>query len=72
MRGKGGQTPSRQKRAPNSAALSRVSRNLKGAVAEECARVLQEMQFGMSRAEALRALAGRTDIPELRAFALRH
>jgi tight adherence protein C len=50
------------------AALSRVARNTTGAVAAECARVLQEMQFGMSRAEALRALGNRTNVPELRAF----
>jgi tight adherence protein C len=50
------------------AALARVARNLDGPVAEECARVLQEMQFGMSRTEALRALVGRTDVVELRTF----
>ena len=50
------------------AALGRVARNLDGPVAEECARVLQEMQFGMSRTEALRALVGRTDVVELRTF----
>jgi tight adherence protein C len=50
------------------AALGRVARNLDGPVAEECARVLQEMQFGMSRTEALRALVARTDVAELRAF----
>lgn len=50
------------------AALSRVARNLHGPIAEECARVLQEMQFGMSRAEALRALVVRTNVPELRSF----
>jgi tight adherence protein C len=49
-------------------ALARVARNTTGAVAAECARVLQEMQFGMSRAEALRALGSRTNVPELRAF----
>jgi tight adherence protein C len=50
------------------AALGRVARNLSGAVAEECARVLQEMQFGMSRTEALRSLVARTDVAELRSF----
>jgi tight adherence protein C len=50
------------------AALARVARNSEGAVAEECARVLQEMQFGKSRAEALRGLAERTSVPELRSF----
>lgn len=50
------------------AALSRVARNLEGAVASEFARVLQEMQFGKARAEALRAMVDRTDVPELRTF----
>jgi tight adherence protein C len=50
------------------AALGRVARDLKGPMASECARVLQEMQFGMSRTEALRALVNRTDLPELRTF----
>ena len=51
------------------AALGRVARNQAGPTAEECARVLQEMQFGKSRAEALRALSERTDVAELRSFA---
>lgn len=50
------------------AALARVARNLDGPMAEECARVLQEMQFGKSRTEALRALVDRTDVTELRTF----
>jgi tight adherence protein C len=50
------------------AALARVARNLEGPVAAECARVLQEMQFGKSRSEALRALVERTDVRELRTF----
>jgi tight adherence protein C len=50
------------------AALARVARNLEGPMAEECARVLQEMQFGLSRTEALRALANRTDVPEIKIF----
>jgi tight adherence protein C len=29
---------------------------------------MQEMQFGKSRSEALRALADRTDVPELKSF----
>lgn len=51
------------------AALGRVARTLPGPVAEEFARVLQEMQFGLSRAEALRAMSARTDVVELRTFA---
>ncbi|HTA01162.1 MAG TPA: type II secretion system F family protein [Streptosporangiaceae bacterium] len=50
------------------AALAQVARNLKGPLAAEFARVLQEMQIGKSRAEAMRALAERTSLPELRAF----
>jgi tight adherence protein C len=50
------------------AALGRVARNLEGPIAEETARVLQEMQFGMSRTEAMRALVSRTGVPELRSF----
>jgi tight adherence protein C len=50
------------------AALAQVARNLNGPLAEEFARVLQEMQIGKSRAEAMRALAERTSVPELRAF----
>jgi tight adherence protein C len=50
------------------AALVQVARNLRGPVAEELARVLQEMQIGKSRAEAMRAMAERSSVPELRAF----
>jgi tight adherence protein C len=51
------------------AALTQVTRNLRGPLAEEFARVLQEMQIGKSRAEAIRAMAERSNVPELRAFA---
>jgi tight adherence protein C len=50
------------------AALAQVARNTNGAVAAEFARVLQEMQIGKSRSEALRAMADRTTVPELRSF----
>jgi tight adherence protein C len=50
------------------AALVQVARNLNGPLAEELARVLQEMQIGKSRAEAMRAMAERSSVPELRAF----
>jgi tight adherence protein C len=50
------------------AALAHVARNLKGPLPAEFARVLQEMQIGKSRAEAMRALAERSSVPELRAF----
>jgi tight adherence protein C len=50
------------------AALAQVARNTSGPLAAELARALQEMQIGKSRTEALRALADRTTVPELRAF----
>jgi tight adherence protein C len=49
-------------------ALARVALNLDGPVALEFARVLQEMQFGKSRTEALRGMVDRTDVSELRTF----
>lgn len=49
-------------------ALSRVALTLEGPIAVECARVLQEMQFGMSRTQALRSLADRTKVAEIRTF----
>jgi tight adherence protein C len=51
------------------AALAQVARNTQGPLAEEFARGLQEMQIGLSRAQALRAVADRTTVSELRAFA---
>lgn len=50
------------------AALGRVAQTLNGTAAEEFARVIQEMQFGKSRVDALRSAAERTDVPELRTF----
>jgi tight adherence protein C len=50
------------------AALAQVARNTRGPLAQECARVLQEMQIGKSRNQALRALTDRTTVQELRAF----
>jgi tight adherence protein C len=50
------------------AALSRVAKNTDGPLAAEFARVLQEMNIGMGRTAALRALGDRTHIPELRSF----
>jgi tight adherence protein C len=49
-------------------ALAQVARNTVGPLAAEFARVLQEMQIGKSRSQALRALADRTTVPEARAF----
>ncbi|MET8760939.1 type II secretion system F family protein [Lentzea sp. NPDC004782] len=50
------------------ASLAQVARNTTGPLAQECARVLQEMQIGKSRSEALRSLTERTTVAELRAF----
>ena len=50
------------------AALSQVSRNSDGPLAEEFTRVLKEIQIGSSRSEALRALSERTDVDDLRIF----
>jgi tight adherence protein C len=50
------------------AGLSQVARNTTGPIAEEFFRVLQEMQIGLGRSEAMRSLGERTDLPELRAF----
>jgi tight adherence protein C len=50
-------------------ALAQVARNTEGPLANEFARVLQEMQIGLGRSNALRALGGRTTLPDLRSFA---
>lgn len=50
------------------AALAHVARNTDGPLASEFLRVLQEMQIGMGRAGALRALGERTNVPELKGF----
>lgn len=50
------------------AALAQVAQKTDGPMAAECVRMLQEMQLGKSRVEALRALADRTTVVELRAF----
>jgi tight adherence protein C len=50
------------------AALAQVARNTEGPLAGEFFRVLQEMQIGKGRSDALRALGERTDVAELRAF----
>lgn len=49
-------------------ALVRVSETLRGPLAEELSRVVQDIQFGVSRSDALRAFAERMDIPELNYF----
>jgi tight adherence protein C len=50
------------------AALAQVTRYGRGPLAGEFARVLQEVQLGRSRVEALRALSLRTSVSELGAF----
>ena len=50
------------------AAVAQVARNTEGPLADEFARMLQEMQIGLSRTDALRSLAERTNLPDLRAF----
>ncbi|BCJ71821.1 hypothetical protein CS0771_13650 [Catellatospora sp. IY07-71] len=50
-------------------ALVQVAQTMPGALSREFARVLQEMQMGRRRAEALRDLAARTSVPELKTIA---
>jgi tight adherence protein C len=52
------------------AALAQVVRNVPGALSEEVARLLQEMQLGTTRVDAFRHLADRTNVEELRGFVL--
>jgi tight adherence protein C len=52
------------------AAVQRVSRQVEGPLGQEFHRVVQEMQLGKSRADALRDLGDRTTVPELRGFVL--
>jgi tight adherence protein C len=51
------------------AAVAQVARNTAGPLADEFARMLQEMQIGRGRSEALRSLADRTSLPDMRGFA---
>ena len=50
------------------AALAQVARNTEGPLADEFFRVLQEMQIGLGRQEAFRALAERSNVADLRNF----
>ncbi len=50
------------------AAVQQVARNTEGPLADEFARVLREMQIGQGRGDALRAMADRTNLPDLRSF----
>jgi tight adherence protein C len=48
--------------------VQHVARNTEGPLGEEFARMLQEMQLGRNRSDALRGLGERTDLPDVRAF----
>jgi tight adherence protein C len=50
------------------AAVMQVARNTEGPLADEFSRVLREMQIGQGRGMALRALADRTNVDDLRGF----
>ena len=50
------------------ASLAQVARNTEGPLADELARVLQEMQIGMGRGPALRALGERTRVEDIKGF----
>jgi tight adherence protein C len=52
------------------AAVAQVVRNVPGPLAEELARLSQEIQIGVSRSDAFRHLGERTSVPELRGFVL--
>lgn len=51
------------------AAVQQVARNTEGALAEEFARVLREMQLGKGRSDALRGMSERSSVEDLHAFA---
>jgi tight adherence protein C len=50
------------------AALQQVAKSTEGPLAGEFGRVLQEMQIGRTRQQAMRALGERTSLPDIRAF----
>ena len=51
-------------------ALERVARQMGGPLGEELIRVVQEMRLGKGRSDALRDLAGRSNVDELKSFVL--
>lgn len=51
-------------------AVGRVAKNTKGPLSDEFARLLQEMQIGVGRTQAMRAMADRTSLPDLKSFCL--
>jgi tight adherence protein C len=50
------------------AAVQQVARNTEGPLAAEFGRMLQEMQIGRGRSDALRALGDRATLPDIRSF----
>jgi tight adherence protein C len=50
------------------AAIQQVAKNTEGPLADEFSRVLREMQIGKGRADALRGLADRTNVDDLKSF----
>lgn len=50
------------------AGLAQVARNTDGPLSQEFTRVLKEIQIGSSRGAALKAMADRTDVEDLRIF----
>lgn len=49
-------------------AIAKIVRNTSGPLAQQFGRMLQEIQAGASRGDALRNLAQRTEVPELNGF----
>jgi len=49
-------------------AMAKLVRNTSGPLSEEFGRVLQEVQAGVDRSDAMRRLAQRTEVPELNGF----
>ena len=52
------------------AAVARVAKNTTGPLAQEFSRLLQEMQLGIGRSEAMRAMGERTSLRDLKSFCL--
>lgn len=52
------------------AAVARVAKNTQGPLSQEFARLLQEMQIGVGRTEAMRAMAERSSLADLKSFCL--
>ena len=52
------------------AAVHRVAQNTTGPLSQELHRLIQEMQLGVGRTEAMRAMAERSTLPDLRSFCL--